>query len=234
MARSLRFDDRHQAGIQLAQAVCAELDKLNLAAPPIVYALPRGGLPVAVPIAQALNCPLDVIIAKKVTRPENPELAIGAVTADGHILRSRQEAFTLWPSGSWRTALSEAEAKAKDQLEQFAPIRPQLDPQGAIAILVDDGIATGLTIAVAARALRHKHPAALLICAPVAPVRIISLLERWGDRVVVLTAPTQFNSVSRFYEAFPQVSMEEAIACLTSQNAGRSAPFTIDKPQTNG
>ena len=208
--------------MQLAHAVRAELDKLGSFARPIVYALPRGGLPVAAPIAQALHCPLDVIVAKKVTRPENPELAIGAVTADGHVLRSRQEAFTLWPSGSWRTALSEAQAKAKDQLEQFAPVRPQLDPQGAIAILVDDGIATGLTIAVAARALRHKHPAALLICAPVAPQRIANLLQRWGDRVVVLTAPGQFSSVSRFYEAFPQVSMEEAIECLMRQNAGLS------------
>lgn len=209
--------------MQLAQLVCAEVDKLGSLARPIVYALPRGGLPVAAPIAQALHCPLDVIIAKKVTRPENPELAIGAVTADGHILRSRQEAFTLWPSGSWRTALGEAQAKAKDQLEQFAPVRPQLEARGAIAILVDDGIATGLTIAVAARALRHKHPAALLICAPVAPQRIASLLQRWGDRVVVLATPSQFSSVSRFYAAFPQVSMAEAIDCLTRQNAGLSA-----------
>lgn len=222
MARSLRFDNRHQAGVQLAEAVRAEVDKLGILARSIVYALPRGGLPVAAPIAQALHCPLDVIVAKKVTRPENPELAIGAVTADGHILRSRQEAFTLWQAGSWRTALQEAQAKAKDQLEQFAPIRPQLDPRGAIAILVDDGIATGLTIAVAARALRHKHPAALLICAPVAPSRMLSLLQQWGDRVVVLAAPSQFSSVSRFYEAFPQVSMEEAIECLTCQNAALS------------
>lgn len=224
MDRSLRFANRHEAGVQLAHAVCADLDKLGLAARPIVYALPRGGLPVAAPIAQALNCPLDVIVAKKVTRPENPELAIGAVTADGHILRSRQEAFTLWPSGSWRTALAEAQAKAKDQLEQFAPLRPPVDPQGAIAILVDDGIATGLTIAVAARALRYKHPAALLICAPVAPLRMLSLLQQWSDRVVVLTAPSQFSSVSRFYEIFPQVSMEQAIDCLTRQNAGLSTP----------
>ncbi|MBD2089760.1 phosphoribosyltransferase [Microcoleus sp. FACHB-1515] len=224
MARSLRFDDRHDAGVQLAEAVRAEVDKLGIVARSIVCALPRGGLPVAAPIAQALNCPLDVIVAKKVTRPENPELAIGAVTADGHILRSRQETFTLWQSGSWRTALTEAQAKAKDQLEQFAPLRPQIDLAGTIAILVDDGIATGLTIAVAARALRHKHPAALLICAPVAPLRMLNLLQQWGDRVVVLTAPSQFSSVSRFYTAFPQVSMEEAIACLTRQNAGLSAP----------
>lgn len=218
MARSPLFHDRHEAGVQLAEAVRAELAQWPTE-PPIVYALPRGGLPVALPIAETLNCPLDVIVAKKVTRPENPELAIGAVTADGHILRSRQEAFTLWQTGSWRTALQAAQAKAKFQLEQFAALRPPVDPAGAIVILVDDGIATGMTIAVAARALRSKQPARLLICAPVAPSKLINLLRQWSDRVIVLAAPTDFASVSRFYVEFPQVSMETAIDCLTRQPA---------------
>ncbi|NEQ21124.1 MAG: phosphoribosyltransferase [Microcoleus sp. SIO2G3] len=224
MSRSPLFHDRHDAGTQLAQAIRAELAEFGAIARPIVYALPRGGLPIAEPIAQALDCPRDVIVAKKVTRPENPELAIGAVTADGHNLRSRQEAFTLWQNGSWRTALQQAQAKAKAQLEQFAALRPQVDPQGAIVILADDGIATGMTIAVAARALRNKQPAALLICAPVAPQKMIGLLKQWGDRVVVLAAPAYFASVSRFYEEFPQVSMEEAIDCLKRRNSYLSSP----------
>jgi predicted phosphoribosyltransferase len=218
MGQSPLFHDRHAAGVQLAQAVCAELEQLGSSALPIVYALPRGGLPVALPIAQALNCPLDVIVAKKVTRPENPELAIGAVTADGHILRSRQEAFTLWQDGSWRIALQQAQAKAKEQLEQFAALRPPVNPEGAIVVLVDDGIATGMTMAVAARALRIKQPAYLLLCAPVAPLKMIDLLQQWSDRVIVLTAPATFSSVSRFYAEFPQVSMAEAIDCLVRQN----------------
>ncbi len=219
MGQSPLFHDRHAAGVQLAQMVCAELKQLGSSALPIVYALPRGGLPVALPIAQALNCPLDVMVAKKVTRPENPELAIGAVTADGHILRSRQEAFTLWQDGSWRTALQQAQAKAKEQLEQFAALRPPVNPEGAIVVLVDDGIATGMTMAIAARALRSKQPAYLLLCAPVAPLKMIDLLQQWSDRVIVLTAPATFSSVSRFYVEFPQVSMEEAIDCLVRQNA---------------
>ena len=217
------FHDRQDAGNQLTQAVCAEVAKLDLIQPRfVVYALPRGGLPVAVPIAQLMQCPLDIIVAKKVTRPDNPELAIGAVTADGHVIRSRQEAFTLWSTGSWRIALQQAQEKAQAQLAQFAAYRPNVSPEGAVVILVDDGIATGMTIAVAARALRAKRPALVLLCAPVAPERLLKSLVQWGDRVVVLAMPATFASVSRFYAKFPQIEMVEAIDFLLNAN-GRGA-----------
>jgi predicted phosphoribosyltransferase len=87
---ALRFTDRHEAGEQLAQAVLQEVTQLELTAKFVVYALPKGGLPIAQPIAQSLNCPLDVIVAKKITRPDNPELAIGAVTADGYVVWDSQ------------------------------------------------------------------------------------------------------------------------------------------------
>lgn len=222
MPQTPLFRDRQEAGEKLAQAVLQEIERFNLLLPvrAIVYALPRGGLPVAAPVARSLNCPLDVIVAKKVTRPENPELAIGAVTADGHVIRSRQGAFIQPRGGSWRLAMQEAQAKAQDQLEQFTSSRPQVDPKGAIAVLVDDGIATGMTMAVAARALQAKRPTKILICAPVAPLGLVSLLKHWGDRVVVLAVPKTFLSVSRFYAEFPQVEMEEALACLAQQNKG--------------
>lgn len=215
------FHDRHDAGVQLAQAVLAEMARLSVAksfSRPIVYALPKGGLPIAEPLAQLLNCPLDVVVAKKVTRPENAELAIGAVTADGHIIRSRQECFMQLNSGTWRSALQQAQTKAQAQLAQFAEYRPQVDPKGALAILVDDGIATGMTMAVAARALRAKRPAQIFICAPVAPKRMTETLECWGDRVIILASPELFLSVSRFYREFHQVEMEEALECLKRTN----------------
>jgi putative phosphoribosyl transferase len=219
MAHSPLFHDRRDAGNQLAQSVRIELAKLDLTqTKPIVYALPRGGLPVAEPIARLLDCPLDVLVAKKVTRPNNPELAIGAVTADGYVMRSRQEAFTPGNIGSWRTALQQAQEKAQTQLQQFEPYRPSVSPSGSIAILVDDGIATGMTMAVAARALDAKSPTQILLCAPVAPERLLDLLHQWSDRVIILSVPQSFLSVSRFYEEFPQVSMDEAIACLKRQN----------------
>ena len=91
MSAALRFSDRLNAGEQLAQSIKVALLELNAAgisAQPIVYALPRGGIPVAVPVAVALGCPIDIVVAKKITQLENPELAIGAVTSDGHVLWS--------------------------------------------------------------------------------------------------------------------------------------------------
>lgn len=214
------FRDRQDAGEQLAQAVIAEITKVRLMgilAKPIVYALPKGGIPVAIPIARHLNCPLDVIVAKKITFPDNPELAIGAVTADGHILRSRQERFTWQEAGAWRTVLHQAQEKATDQYAQFSEHCPHHDPKDAIAILVDDGIATGMTMAVAARALRDRHPAQLFLCAPVAPKQLMHSLDHWGDRIIVLATPHSFMSVSRFYEEFQQVEMEEALEGLEQQ-----------------
>ncbi|PJF23633.1 MAG: phosphoribosyltransferase, partial [Phototrophicales bacterium] len=96
------------------------------------------------PIAQSLRCPLDVMVAKKVTRPDNPELAIGAVTADGQVMRSRYARMRETRTPLWRSAVQTAQANARAQQELFSGSAKPTDPRGAIAILVDDGIATGL------------------------------------------------------------------------------------------
>ncbi len=219
------FANRWQAGEQLALAVLQELSDRPIAGNPrfVVYALPRGGLPVAAPIAQRLHCPLDVIVAKKITRPENPELAIGAVTADGQVLwlsQSRSpQSQSPQPSGDGHEmAFHQAQERAQKQWTQFALSRPAVNPTEAIALIVDDGIATGMTMAVAAQALRAQHPAEIWLCVPVAPPEILPSLQTWGDRVIVLAAPSPFNSVSRFYREFNQVHLEDAIACLQQTN----------------
>ena len=205
------FVDRHDAGEKLAQAVLTEAQTLS-DKKFVVYALPRGGLPVAVSVARALGCPLDVIVAKKITRPENSELAIGAVTADGQVLwlePSCEQAQELD-----RDALLFAQKKAQMQLAQFGD-RPKIDPEGAIALLVDDGIATGMTMAVAVKALKTRNPLEIWICAPVAPQEMVNSLELGGaSRAIILATPDPFWSVSRFYQVFNQVETEEALACL--------------------
>lgn len=214
------FANREEAGERLAEAVVqAATDFIAQKQPFVVYALPRGGLPIATPIAQRLGCPLDVLVAKKITRPENPELAIGAVTADGHTLwlpqpRSRPQLEQLNEQARHR-----AQAKAKAQLQELAHSRPQVSLEGAIALIVDDGIATGMTMAVAVEALRSQHPAQIWICVPVAPIDLVPLLKSWADRVFLLATPYPFYSVSRFYQEFAQVDMAEAIACLQLANA---------------
>ncbi|GAB4140130.1 MAG: phosphoribosyltransferase [Cyanobacteria bacterium J069] len=221
MSHSLPLRDRQDAGCQLAPLVAAEVHALRMRHPnaqPIVYALPRGGIPVAEPIAQMLRCPLNVIVAKKITRPDNPELAIGAVTADGQVMRSRHAGMMATHAPLWRSALQSAQTSAREQQACFSMGADPPDPRGAIAILVDDGIATGLTIAAAARSLHSKHPAAMLICAPVAPYRVGPFLKHWGDRILLLAAPRSFLSVSRFYTEFPQVETAEALAILNRHN----------------
>lgn len=207
------FVDRQDAGEKLAQAVSAAAQTLEDAARFVVYALPRGGLPIAEPIARALDCPLDVIVAKKITRLENPELAIGAVTADGQVLFLRPRAAEQLSEPECQRALQRAQAKAQRQLDRFSD-RPNIDPEGKIALLVDDGIATGMTIAVAVKALRTRHPAEIWICSPVAPLELVQALQQGCDRLVVLATPDPFLSVSRFYQTFNQVQTEEALACL--------------------
>lgn len=212
------FCDRADAGEQLAAAILAQVTKLDAAGvsiKPIVYALPRGGLPVAAPVARLLGCPLDIIVAKKITRPENPELSIGAVTADGHVLWSRQRSLK---ARFREVVLREAKSKAQSQFALLAPACPQVNPEGALAILVDDGIATGMTISVAVQALRMRQPAQVWIASPVAPAELMETLTQWCDRSIILETPEEFLSVSRFYELFSQVELEEAMTYLQQQN----------------
>lgn len=215
------YANRFHAGEQLAKLIVAEIIKRRLAgvkALPIIYALPRGGIPVAVPIARQLACPLDVIIAKKITLPANRELAIGAVTSDGQVLwyphlKKRQEDELILEQ-----ALREAQQKAQAQLELFDPIRPKVNPEGRIAIIIDDGIATGMTMEAAVKSLRQYQPQEIWLGATVAPPEIVKSLQQSSNRLFVLATPSPFFSVSRFYVQFPQVSNEEAMTYLHKHN----------------
>ncbi|MEW5861835.1 MAG: phosphoribosyltransferase family protein [Cyanobacteriota bacterium] len=217
------FRDRITAGEQLAQPILAEIKQLQaqgLGVQPIVYALPRGGIPVAVPVARCLGCPVDIVVAKKITRPENPELAIGAVTSDGHVIWYQPKRSRKDPENNQlrEAALHQAQEKAAALYSQLSPSCLSVSPRGAIAILIDDGIATGMTMAAAAYALKAQEPAAVWVCSPVAPIGLSDWLLSWSDRVIILQTPDPFLSVSRFYEEFPQVETEEALADLQQHN----------------
>ncbi len=226
MPPSPLFRDRICAGEQLAAAIRATVTELRSSGSvqPIVYALPRGGIPVAAQVARLLGCPLDVVVAKKISLPENPELAIGAVTADGQVLWAKPTPFRRQNFPLRQAALTEALNKARSQLAQLTPACPQIDLQGAIAILVDDGIATGMTMAVAAQALRAQHPAEVWLCAPVAPPSLLPWLQQWVDRMIVLETPQSFFSVSSFYAEFPQVETEAALVYLQQQTDWLGGP----------
>ncbi|MBW4665340.1 MAG: phosphoribosyltransferase [Chroococcus sp. CMT-3BRIN-NPC107] len=212
------FCDRIDAGIQLASTIYTTITQLSadtILPPQVVYGLPRGGLPVALPVARLLKCPMSAIVAKKITHPQNPELAIGAVTAFGDILW--EESRIPRKLQHKQAVLNTALATAKAQNKQFSPACPDVNLTGAIAIIVDDGIATGLTMAVAAQSLKIHKPAAIWLCAPVAPSNLLPWLQTWGDFLVILNTPEPFFSVSNFYDRFEQVPTEDAIACLYQQ-----------------
>lgn len=229
MSLSPFFRDRTDAGEQLAQAIHTIVTQTaadsGVSPPLIVYALPRGGLPVAASVARLLGCPLDIVVAKKISNPKNPELAIGGVTSSGNVLWATSKPFLRQRSREREAALTEALNKAQYQLAQLTPACPQVNLQGAIAILVDDGIATGMTMAVAAQALKAQHPAAVWLCAPVAPLSLLPKLRQWGDRIIVLKTPKSFFSVGSFYAEFPQVETEEALAYLQQHNDSHETVF---------
>lgn len=217
----LPLGDRQYAGEQLAIALKPEIEQwqgnLTHSGRVIVYALPRGGLPVAQPIAQALRCPLDVIVAKKITSAQNQELALGAVTACGQVVWSALSQEQLLES-KWQSRQAVAQQRAQEQLATLAPYCPRVEPQGAIALLVDDGIATGMTMAVAILAARARCPAQVWVATPVAPVGLEQQLGALCDRMIILATPDPFLSVSRFYTQFEQVEMSEAVDCLSRQS----------------
>ncbi len=219
MPQNPLFADRTQAGEKLAEAIHDILTQqtIDSGVKPrtIVYALPRGGIPVASPVARLLGCPLTIEVAKKISHPKNSELAIGAVTASGNVLWEEQGIFRKIPiSQLQEVALNSAIEQAQFLQVQLDSACPQVDPKGATLILVDDGIATGMTMAVAAKSLRTLSPAEIWLCSPVAPLKLLPWLHQWGDRLIVLATPKNFLSVSHFYSEFPQVETREALKIM--------------------
>ncbi|AKG24188.1 phosphoribosyltransferase [Calothrix sp. 336/3] len=217
------FANRTEAGRQLAEVIQRLLQQRTLETGvqpiPIIYALPRGGLAVAAPVADLLGCPLTIVVAKKISHPDNPELAIGAVTAGGSVLWADLRKLYLRQSFRSRDqAVKIAMQQAQSLQLKLSFACPQVNTEGSTMILIDDGIATGMTIAAAANALRKLLPAEIWLCAPVAPFKLLPCLQEWGDRVITLATPEPFISVSHFYRDFPQLTTEEALSYLESHS----------------
>jgi len=202
----LPFADRAEAGSLLA----AELAKLKLPANVIVLALPRGGLPVGLEVAKKLQAPLDVVIVRKLGVPWQPELAMGAIasgsvqTLDQDLIRalgiSREEVDAVIDK-------ERAEVERREKL--YRKGRPALDLRGKTVLLVDDGLATGSTMLVAARYVRSLKPARMLIAVPVGSVQACERLKMEADDCICLATPEPFVAVGQWYADFPQVTDSE-------------------------
>lgn len=191
---------------------------------PLVLALPRGGVAVGAEIAKALRAPLDVTFVRKIGAPDQPELAVGAV-ADGddpEIVLNTEIVAALGLDEDFITAAARRELGLIERRRRaWADLRPGIAPEGRAVIVVDDGVATGMTIKAALRQLRRRRPARLIAAVPVAPREAAAMLKREAGSVVCLSSPRRFGSVGAFYRSFQQVTDDE-VAALLKEAAARA------------
>jgi putative phosphoribosyl transferase len=208
------FLDRVDAGRKLAAALIDLRDQPAC----VVLGIPRGGVIVAREVACVLNAPLDVILTHKLGAPHNPELAIGAVSEDGAVFLDDEVEQRRWlPAHYLDAEIDRQRQEMARRAELYRRGRARLAVIDRIAIVIDDGVATGSTLIAALRSVRAAGAAHLIAAVPVGPAEVSAYLQREADRVIVLTAPIDFMAVSSFYRRFDQVSDEEVIAALGLQ-----------------
>lgn len=220
---SAQFEDRVDAGRQLAQALAA-YDRHPQA---LVLGLPRGGVPVAAEIAAALHLPLDVWLVRKLGVPEQPELAMGAIAANGVRVLNQEviRRFQISPAELEQvTGHETVELQRRDRA--YRQGRPPLNVAEKTVILVDDGIATGSTLKAAIAPLKEQHPAKIIVAVPIAPPDTVADLERRVDQVVSLIQPEPLYSISLWYRTFDQTS--DATVCSLLAKAEASHPMPAD------
>jgi len=204
------FIDRTDAGRQLAKALSHYKGQ-----PSVVFALPRGGVVLGVEVARALDAPLDLIVVRKIGHPDQPEYAIGAVTENGEWVLNSAEARSLdpnWIAEAARSGLLEAQRRRALYLRD----RPPFTVKDKTAIVVDDGLATGLTMEAALGELRRRDPARIIVAVPVAAAETLERLRPKADDIVALHVPSTFGAVGAFYRDFDQLDDDDVVRLLNS------------------
>jgi predicted phosphoribosyltransferase len=206
------FTDRHEAGRKLAAALARYRGQRA-----VVLALPRGGVPVAREVAAALGASLDLVLVRKIGVPGEPELAMGAVVDGPEPLTVRNQDVIML------TGVSEAEfaavrdhelAEIRRRRAEYLGARPHPDVEGHVAIVIDDGIATGATVRAALRAVRRQKPKKLVLGVPVAPTSTLVELRDEADEIACLEDHEAFGAIGFYYADFRQVSDQEVKGIL--------------------
>jgi len=213
MGGARRFTDRTDAGEQLATALRErELDA------DIALAIPRGGLPLGRAVADALDIPLDIVVAKKIGAPGNPEYAIGAVASDGSVWRNKTAFRGTGADEDYFQEMREKEAaNARQKADRYRSDRPEPDLTDKTVVVVDDGVATGSTVRACLKRLQNTDAERIVLAVPVGPPSTIDELADEADEVVCLETPSGFRGVGQFYMNFAQVSDEEAMEYLETE-----------------
>jgi predicted phosphoribosyltransferase len=210
LSRLKGYRDRRQAGEALAELLLPYRGKETL-----VLAVPRGGVPVALPVVAALGCVLDLIIPRKIGAPSQPELAIGAVCEDGEVLLNRRLVQSLGVSEEYISSAAAAEvAEIRRRLESYRGSRPAAALHSRTVIVIDDGVATGFTLQAALKSVARQNPRELVLAVPVGPPDSLALLARDADAVICPLQPEPFWSVGQFYRSFEQLDDEEVRSML--------------------
>jgi putative phosphoribosyl transferase len=206
------YRDRAEAGQLLGAAVKAHVGS----APALVLGLPRGGVPVAVAVADALGAPVDILVVRKVGVPMQPELAMGAVARGGVTVRNEDVLAELPQAAAQFDAVARKERAEVTRRElAYRGARPPLALHDLSAVLVDDGVATGATLRAAIAAARQLGAARVVVAVPVASIQALRMLQAEADDVVCLEAPSRFMAVGQWYLDFPQVTDDEVRELLS-------------------
>lgn len=207
------FTDRTDAGEQLADL----LEQHDVQAD-IVLGIPRGALPVARPVADALDVPLDIVVASKIGAPNNPEFAIGAVGSNGTVWRNEDAIDQLEIPDEYIEHEREQEAEnARQKAERYRSGREAPELSGKRVVIVDDGIATGATAKACLRQVADAGASHVLLAVPVGSPDSIDDLQTEADDILAVESPPEFRAVGQYYDQFDQVSDEEAIAYLENE-----------------
>ncbi len=217
------FRDRIDAAEQLADALAGYRGQR-----PLVLAIPRGAVPMGRVIARRLDGELDVVLVRKLRAPHSPEFAVGAIDETGWAYIAPHAA----QAGADEGYLDEEKAAQLETLRRrrsaYTPDRAPIDPHGRVAIVIDDGLATGATMIAALHAVRARKPAKLVCAVPVAAPDSLEAVRPFADEIVCLDTPWDFGAVGRFYRNFDQVEDDEVIALLregdTAAPPGRAGP----------
>ena len=206
----MRFKDRAEAGRLLAKAL-AKYENEDV----VVFALPRGGVVLGNVVANYLHAPLDLLITRKIGYPGNEECAVCAVAEEGDMICD-SSASRL--DQEWLRARAEKERQeAKRRRQVYLAGRGSAPVENKVAIIVDDGVATGLTILLAIMVLKNRHPKKIVVAVPVSSPDAAARIRAEADELVALDVPTSFMAVGEHYEQFPQLRDEDVIRYMNQQ-----------------